>query len=548
MIKKFFVSNKILMILFVFLIAFVLRIYKLETTPPSLYWDEVSQGYNAYSILTTGRDEHQERFPLARFQAFGDYKAPVYIYLDVISIWLFGQSEFAIRLPSAVLGSLTIIFTYLLVVEMFHDNKRKGLIAFAAAFLLATSPWHIQLSRVAYEANVATFFTVMGVYLLLCARRKKRYIFPLGVISLALAFYAFNAHRIFIPLLFVLLISLYWRDFIQRKKEIILSGLLGLILLIPFLIYLSTPESKLRFKEVNIFSDLSIIELSNRLLEEDENSLIGRILHNRRILYTLSYVKHYFDFYNPSYLFFSGDQNPRFSTQNNGQLYLFSLPFILIGGYLILKSKGKTKLLLFGWFLLAPVAAATARETPHALRGETFIPLFEILAAFGIVALFVFTKKYNSKAFYAGLIVLFVLAIYSFFHFIHMYFVHMPHLYSQDWQYGYKQAVLKVEELKENYDKIYFTNAYGRAYIYVLWYGQYEPSEFWTKGVIEKDRFGFFNVFKFGKYYFQEPNRLGEEGKILYVTTPDKVPLGSRVIEKINFLNGVGAFVIAEKI
>lgn len=548
MIKKVFRSKSTLALFLILLLALFLRVYGLGSNPPSLYWDEVSQGYNAYSILTTGRDEHEEFFPIARFQAFGDYKAPVYIYLDVISIWLFGQSEFAIRLPSAVLGFLTVFVTYFLVKEVFRDNKRKHLIALVASLLLAISPWHIQLSRVAYEANVATFFTVLGIFLFLKSLSSKKYILILSIVSFVVAFYAFNAHRIFVPLIFLLLACLYWRDFISRKKEVVMSVGLGLVLLLPFIFYFLTPESKLRFNEVNIFSDVSKIELSNRLIEQDENSLVGKVLHNRRIIYALSYVNHYFDFYNPSYLFFSGDQNPRFSTQNNGQLYLFTLPFILVGGYLILKSNGKTRILLFGWLLLAPVAAATARETPHALRGETYIPLFEIITAFGLVSLFEFIKKYNKKVFYVGLIVVFMLVIYSFFHFIHMYFVHMPHQYSQDWQYGYKQAILRVEEIKENYDKIYFTNAYGRAYIYVLWYGEYEPGEFWSEGVVERDRFGFYNVFEFGKYDFQDPKDFGQESKTLYVTTPDKVPLDSRVIEKIKFLNGVDAFVIAEKI
>ena len=68
------------------LLAGFLRFWQLASLPPSLYWDEVSQGYNAYSILTTGKDEHQEFLPLARFQAFGDYKAPVNIYLTVPAI------------------------------------------------------------------------------------------------------------------------------------------------------------------------------------------------------------------------------------------------------------------------------------------------------------------------------------------------------------------------------------------------------------------------------------------------------------------------------
>src|SRR3989344_1223720 len=85
----------------IILLAFFLRIYKLGSVPPSLYWDEASLGYNAYSILKTARDEHGKFLPLTNFAAFGDYKPPGYIYAAVPSIAIFGLNEFAIRFPSA---------------------------------------------------------------------------------------------------------------------------------------------------------------------------------------------------------------------------------------------------------------------------------------------------------------------------------------------------------------------------------------------------------------------------------------------------------------
>ena len=48
---------KILLLAGIVLLAFFLRFYKVTEIPPSLNWDEVSIGYNAYSILKTGRDE-----------------------------------------------------------------------------------------------------------------------------------------------------------------------------------------------------------------------------------------------------------------------------------------------------------------------------------------------------------------------------------------------------------------------------------------------------------------------------------------------------------
>src|SRR3989344_6943662 len=81
--------KKNLLIFLVILLVFILRFYHLNLTPPSLYWDEASLGYNAYSILKTTRDEHGKFLPLTNFEAFGDYKPPGYIYAAVPSIAIF---------------------------------------------------------------------------------------------------------------------------------------------------------------------------------------------------------------------------------------------------------------------------------------------------------------------------------------------------------------------------------------------------------------------------------------------------------------------------
>src|SRR3989344_6701054 len=91
----------------IIVLAAILRFWHVTQTPPALYWDEVSLGYNAYSILKTARDEHGKFLPLTNFGAFGDYKPPAYIYATVPSIAVFGLNEFAVRFPSALFGTLT---------------------------------------------------------------------------------------------------------------------------------------------------------------------------------------------------------------------------------------------------------------------------------------------------------------------------------------------------------------------------------------------------------------------------------------------------------
>src|SRR5258706_212435 len=105
----------------IIILAIVLRFFQLGTNPPSLDWDEASIGYNAYSILKTGADEYGNILPLS-FRSFDDYKPPVYIYLAVPSVSLFGLNEFAVRLPAAVIGVIAVIAVYFFANELLKDN------------------------------------------------------------------------------------------------------------------------------------------------------------------------------------------------------------------------------------------------------------------------------------------------------------------------------------------------------------------------------------------------------------------------------------------
>jgi len=121
------------LLIVIVLIGFVLRGYRVSVNPPSISWDEASIGYNAYTILKTGKDEHGKFMPVDTFAAFGDYKPPIPVYLTVPFVALFGMTELAVRAPSVVAGTLSIWVLYLLVYELFIKSKQKTLLAFVAA-------------------------------------------------------------------------------------------------------------------------------------------------------------------------------------------------------------------------------------------------------------------------------------------------------------------------------------------------------------------------------------------------------------------------------
>ena len=534
--------KRILFIL-IMVLAFGLRIFKLGQNPPSLYWDEASLGYNAYSIATSLHDEHGEFLPLARFIAFGDYKPPGYVYAIVPWIYLFGLNEFSVRLPSMIAGFLMVVITYFLTLKLFQKVK----MALLSSFILAISPWALQFSRAAFEANLAAFFNLTAVYFFVSSQKKKWLILP-SVIFFIFSFYTFNANRIIAPLFVIGLLFLYFKYLSKNIKWLLITLIAGIILLFPSISYLSNRESKLRFQEVSIFNNLETIKLANTRIESDNNSTFAKILHNRRFMYAFDFLQHYTDNFTGRFLFTSGDKNPRLSIQDMGEFYIWELPFLLIGLYFLIVKRTKATYVLFFWMLITPIPAATARETPHALRILSILPTFQIIIAYGLYHLVFSLKRGVVGALYFFLFVICFLLTSNIYYYLHIYYIHYPRSWSGEWQYGYKEMVQAISQNQSRYDHILVSDALGRPYIYFAFYQGYPYEKFIQDKVASRDWFGFWDVTALGKIKFNIDEQVKLDGRILIPTTPNNIPNGYIPIQTIPNLSGDVVFVIAEKI
>src|SRR3989344_2922720 len=109
------------------LIGAFLRLYDLKQIPNSLSADEAAFGYNAYSILKTGRDEFGHFLPLY-FQSFDDYKNPVFGYVLIPFIAILGLNDWVIRLPSVLAGVAVVAGFFLLTRKLVRSSKTALLI------------------------------------------------------------------------------------------------------------------------------------------------------------------------------------------------------------------------------------------------------------------------------------------------------------------------------------------------------------------------------------------------------------------------------------
>jgi len=483
-------SRKIILVLILFLAAF-LRLYKLGSYPP-LNADEAALGYNAWSLLETGKDEHGDSWPL-HFKSFGDYKPGAYIYLILPVVKIFGLNEWSVRVPAALLGVATVGLAYFLAKLLWKD-ERLGLLW---AGILTLSPWHLHFSRGGWESNVALFLITLGVYLFYCFKLKtKKTLFWAGL-SFVLSMYTYHSARLIVPAL-ILGLAYFNREFLfKKRKKVIKSVLLVGILLVPLALSFMRGGASARFSGVGLMADPGPLWRANELRGQyaNPNGIIPTLFHNRYFLYAISFSQKYFSHFNGRFLFIEGDSVPRSKLPDMGVMHLVEVVFLLLGAYYWLKSKKKEKYLLGLWLLVAPLASAMTFQAPSALRSLSLTVPFSLLVAVGINNLLKIKLKQKIV-----LILLLVIAyVWSFVYWQDRYFIHYLKRFPSAWP-DFRVA---AEQLKREKGKVCVEGDYDQPYIMALFYLQY-PAEKIQKEIelTPPDEFGFSTVKQFGNYQF----------------------------------------------
>ncbi len=131
-------------LLLVILLAAGVRLYRLGEYPQQFSADEMNIAYDAWSLWSTGADEHGTPLPL-HIRGFNDYSLALPYYITAPFVGLFGLNEFTARLPFALMGIATIFLTILLGRRWFSPGA--GLLA---GLFLAIDPWHVVFTRIAF--------------------------------------------------------------------------------------------------------------------------------------------------------------------------------------------------------------------------------------------------------------------------------------------------------------------------------------------------------------------------------------------------------------
>lgn len=261
-------QNKTHWLLLAIILAFGLwaRLWRLESLPPGLYTDEAFYALDAVEVINGARPIY---FPA------NNGREPLYIYLLAGSIQLLGHTPLAVRLPAALLGSLTVLAAYGLGRTLF--NPRLGLMV---AALTAGSLWAIALSRIGLRATtlppLAAFMITAAVQAWRAHQHSKRNAWWLTVFAGALfglCFYTYISARL-IPLSCVA-VGLFWyiakRSSFPTTRWLVTFAVPALLIITPLAVF-AAQNPAVYFGRVE---QVSVIDQGARSLFDNLFAVLG---------------------------------------------------------------------------------------------------------------------------------------------------------------------------------------------------------------------------------------------------------------------------------
>jgi 4-amino-4-deoxy-L-arabinose transferase-like glycosyltransferase len=468
---------KLVLLLFLIVLSAFLRLLLVTSVPPGLYQDESAIGYNAYSILQTGKDEYGASYPLY-FTSFGDHKLPVYIYLTAASIKLFGLNEFAVRFPSILAGIFAVIIIFLFIQYL----TKNITLAFITGLVLALNPANIFFSRAGFEVNVALTFALAGCYFFVLGATKKNIILSLvSLVYFGLSLYSYNVTRLIAPLFLFGLVILYWKQVKSFKVAEKISALVLIVLiLIPFLSgFFSSSGVFSATSSLITGADTLAIDLEFRSYLATLPHMYTTLFFNKYIYMIFQYLQNVATLFSGSFFFVSGTAQENQGIGNVGFFYVFDLPFFILGLVVFVKAKIKSYQIFNLWLIASVLVLALSQLVPQATRGYFIILPTVCFIALGIFSfLYYLTTVKRSVLKYILVTFLIVFSFYNIQYFLLSYFFRFPVVYADAWRTEDKELALYLKANGSKYDQIIIDRNTNFIYTTYLFYTAYPPDKF----------------------------------------------------------------------
>ena len=506
-----------------------LRVARLDKVPPALAQDEACDGYDAYSILKTGRDHHGNFMPIV-MQGFNDYRMPLFQYSLVPLVGVFGLKPAVVRLGAAIWG----------IIDLVAITIAAGLMlgwpgAAAAAILGAFMPWHLELSRYGIEATAASAtISVAMASFFVWLRRRKDFWLLLSAVSFGLSLYTYSTTKALLPLLLGLIVILYWRELKEaRIKAVAALSIVG-VLALPQAVMLvrNAGAMQMEYRHLSLFNADSIcMGCDGQQTKLAMNSIPYLLMANFAANFT------------PSFLFLNGDRGDHWTMlhpPNFGELLPEQAVLMLIG-LIALFSPGRRRfaILILGWLIFAVVPASLIKPlgasfpepgktpTPFVMLNHEILPApvtasmlldhadsrhsaltmapWILMSALGFVVLLELTS--SKRAIQVGAVILLLAGVM--FHsarYVRSYFRDFPTFAAPYFQYGIKEVLQTIDKSYSHELPIVISPGINQPYIYVLFFEKYPPATY-QRGPVLQEPGIFGHVASFGRYRFVPQNR-----------------------------------------
>ena len=368
-----------------------LRFYQLQSIPFGLFFDEATNGLDAVRVI-------QQRVYPVYFEAnYG--RGALFIYLLALSFKLLGVSVLAMRLVTAALGVLTILAFYFLFRQLFGPGL--GLVG---AYLIATSRWHINFSRVVFDAVLLPLLAALSFYFLFKGlRSRRRTDFLWGGLALGLGLHTYASFRLipFVIVLFLLykvLADLYRnsgkRGFVRR------SGL-GVVIFVLASFTVFAPLGQYALNNWKAFT--SRTKEASILTKRDQPDLTKALWNNTRAhLLMFNY---------------RGDRNGRHNLPGEPMLDFATAVLFALGlGYSLYRWREPRCFFFLACFvvLLLGGVLSVDFEAPQALRAIGTLPAACFFACLTLERLWVGCRRsFGSRSGLPALAIIVPLLVYS---------------------------------------------------------------------------------------------------------------------------------------
>lgn len=463
-------------------IGFIVRIVGIADFPNALNVDELSTGYDAYSVINFGVDRNGDFLPLY-FEAWGSGQSAMYAYLIMPFMKILGLNIISIRLPMALIGCISLIVMY----KILKMTNKNSIIIIGTIFF-AITPWHIMKSRWGMDCNIFPDFILYATFFILkfLKEKKQRDLYIASTI-IGLSSYTYATSFFFLPI-FVLILMIYL--IIKKEisiKQVIIS--LGIIFIITFPMILYVIINKFHLNTIRFLFTIPVLS-ENRF--EEVSNVFSKDFVKTSLAYFVSSIK---------ILITQNDGLGWNDLPIYGITYIVSFPFMIIGLIKSFKIKEKINYIFNIWFIAAFLLLFVVE--PNINRINIIIIPIIYYTIIGIE--FAFSKW--------GLARMFLPIVY-----LSLFISFEISYFTTDWNkyFTFNSGLENVIKYVDRIDgkKIYFEYSFKEPYIYVCFYNKINTREF-IDTVKYKRNTGFDKVESFGKYYFYIPET--KEKNAVYV-------------------------------